>query len=103
METLKTGVLAYFDSFAGLVPVKVLSVTASKEKPLFNLGIGSARISTQVSARVTADLGVYRKGEVINSNSVHIVPRGAVLLTAFSSRIAPYNVEADQSAEVACC
>lgn len=95
MQTLKTGCLAFFDTFSGLVPVKVMSVTAPEKPPAFDLGHGNARVSILVTAKVTADQGPYKKGEVIENDSVHIVPRGAIIRGKFSSAIGVYNVEAD--------
>lgn len=95
MHTLKTGCAAYFDSFSGLVPVTVVSVTAPETLPQFDLGHGFARISTKVKARVTEAFGAYRKGELIDSNSVDIVPRGALRRYQYSTRIGIYQVEPD--------
>jgi hypothetical protein len=99
METLKTGADAFYDSFSGLVPVKVQSVTAPMEKPLFDLGFGPARASTAVTAKVTDDFAGYRKGEVLTGNALHIVPRRAVKKTEFSYRIVSYKVEHDRPVE----
>jgi hypothetical protein len=89
---LKTGVLAYYDGIAvGLIPVKVLSVTAPDKPPLFDLGIGYARWSIKVTAQVTENCGLYKKGEILESNSADIFPRKA-LFGRYKDRIACYTV-----------
>lgn len=92
---LKTGVLAYYDGIAvGLIPVKVLSVTAPDKPPLFDLGIGHARCSIKVTAQVTENFGPYKKGEILDSDSVSIFPRKA-LFGEYKNRIACYTVVPD--------
>jgi hypothetical protein len=95
MAILKTGIRAYYDTFAGLVPVDVLSVTAPAEKPLFDLAHGGARASIVVKCRVSDDHGPYRKGTNIESNSLYVVPRAAIRRLQYSQVIAPYRVQAD--------
>lgn len=96
---LKTGCLGYYDTVeSGLIPVKVLSVTAPAEKPRFDLGRGAARVSITVRAQVTADHGAYKKGMLIDDNSVGIVPRGAIRQHQYSTTIALYRVAPDAPA-----
>lgn len=95
MHTLKTGVPAYFDSFSGLVPVQVLSVKAPETTPQFDLGFGMARISIKVRAKVTEAFGVYKKGEILDGDSVCVVPRKSIRRGRFSSVISGYLVEPD--------
>ena len=95
MNTLKSGIKAYYDSFAGLVPVKVLTVTGPKEIPLFDLGHGFARASIEVTVMVTENHGCYRKGEIIESNSLHIVPCDVIKHNKYSTTIGVYHVEID--------
>lgn len=101
METLKSGGLAYFDSFAGLVPVKVLSVTAPETMPSFDLGHGNARTSIKVRAKVTEDFDVYKKGEIFDSDSLFIVPRGALRQQQYSTVVGIYDVISDNQAKPA--
>lgn len=96
MATLKRGILAFYDSFAGLVPVKVLAVTAPEEDPAFDLGFGEARTSVRVQCQVTEPHGPYKKDEVLNSNAMMVVPRTAILRRQYSTVIAAYAVEPDQ-------
>jgi hypothetical protein len=95
MKTLKTGCSAFYDSSVGLVPVKVLSVTAPATPNFFDLGHGYARASIKVTAEVTEEYRPYEKGDLVESNSLHIVPRGAVIRGRFSSAIGVYDVVPD--------
>ena len=99
MEQLKTGCDAYFDCFAGLVPVKVLSVRAPKQHPVFDLVHGTARASIQVVAEVTESMKPYCKGEVITSCAIWVVPRGAVKKNQHSWMIHSYTVVPDPELE----
>lgn len=97
---LKTGCLAYYDSFAGLVPVKVLSVKGRPPpKPgewTFDLCKGNGRVSVKVMAQVTNDHSPYRKGEILESNSADVVPRSAILRYQYSTTIGLYLVVEDK-------
>ena len=97
MSILKTGVLAYLDTFAGLVPVKVVSVRAPEPtKGMgFDLVSGEARASIRVGFKVTADHGGYKKGEQLEDNSLNVVPQESIQKSAYSSYITPYGVECD--------
>lgn len=83
--TLKTGDLAYFDSFAGMVPCKVLSIG----------GISGLASSAQaVTLVVTATRGAYQKGEVLETSGLHAVPRCAHYYGPCGiGRIRAYTVE----------
>lgn len=99
-KTLKTGCLAYYDASVGLVPVKVRSVTAEKPDvpkgmPVFDLGHGNARVSLKVVAEVTEQHSPYQVGEIIESNSVRIVPRGAIIRRTYSMAVGIYDVVPD--------
>lgn len=95
MKTLKTGCSAFYDTSVGLVPVKVLSVTAEEVPPLFDLRHGAARASIKVTAQVTEEYRPYKQGEVVESSSLHIVPRGAIIRGRYSSMIGAYEVVPD--------
>ncbi|KWU23355.1 hypothetical protein [Burkholderia cenocepacia] len=95
MATLKKGCFAFYDSFAGLVPVRVRSVTAPKEKPVFDLGRGQARVSIKVECEVVEDHRAYKAGTVIEATSYDVVPRGAIRRQKFSSTIGMYEVQPD--------
>jgi hypothetical protein len=54
MKGLRTGINAYYDTvFSGLIHVKVLSVTAPDQPPVFDIGFGQAKQSINVKCRVT--------------------------------------------------
>lgn len=95
MATLKKGCSAYFDSFSGLVPVTVLSVCAPETMPSFDLGHGNARMSIKVRAKVTEDFNAYKKGEILDSDSLSIVPKGALRRREFSMVVGVYDVIPD--------
>lgn len=59
----KPGDLAYFDSFAGLVPVKVLRIAEDGT----------------VFAKVTARRDAYWPGQVVTAKPIHMVPRKHVV------------------------
>ena len=81
-STLVKGCLAFIDTaFSGLVPVKVLSVTDHKPKTgiVFDLTKGpNTSQYHKVKVQVTKDHFGYRRGELIESNSVNVVPRGCI-------------------------
>lgn len=82
--TLRTGQLAYYDSFAGLIPCRVLTITG---RP------GIASTAQNVTVRLTGARGAYRRGETIHTTGIHAVPRGAVRQVQGNARIRPYKVE----------
>ncbi len=71
---LTTGSLAYFDSFGGMVPCKVTSITGPSGLP------SSAQ---QVTLTVTASQAKccgrspYKRGDTIETNGLHALPRDA--------------------------
>jgi hypothetical protein len=50
---VKAGDLAYYDTFSGLVPVKVLSIKRDGDELVAEL-------------RVTGERGAYKRGEILN-------------------------------------
>lgn len=86
MQTLKSGMLAYFDSYSGLVPCKVLAIKAAK------YGGHIAYV------RYTAQRGPYSRGETGKHNACRVVPRDAVrrFRGHFFPRILPFSIVADQ-------
>lgn len=83
METLKSGMLAYYDSFGGMIPVKVMSITGQSGEP---------RSSTKIRVRVTTDRRPYRRGEIVETCALWVVPRKS----KHGTRIQSYSVQADQ-------
>lgn len=87
--TLTKGSKAYYDTFAGLIPCKVLSITGES-------GIPSSRQS--VRFRITTgkfERYGYKRGEVIETWSLHVPPREAIRFKDYSARIGHYDVEVD--------
>jgi len=74
--------LAYFDSFAGIVPVRVDSMVADESSP------GGYRFKV----RATAARGAYARGQSIETNGLHVIPRQALFRRRGGSwRILPYS------------
>ena len=84
METLKVGDLAYWDSFAGLVPCKVMSIEGTS---------GIASTAQRVEFTLTAARKPYKRGELQEASALHVVPRKSVR-GQYRNRIAPYFVQA---------
>ena len=56
-----TGELAYIDSFSGLIPCKVMEITPRL-----------------ITVKITATRRVFYKGELIDCDPNHVVPRDSV-------------------------
>ncbi len=76
----RAGTLAYYDTFAGLIPCKVLEITQICYG--FRCGPYDA-----VRFQLTADRGAYRKGEILTAAASHVPPRGMVRRMQYSCRI----------------
>lgn len=83
---LRTGEFAYVDTFAGLIPCKVLSVRRVGE-------VGDRYI--EVIVRYTATRGAYRRGEVSAHPAWRTCPRKAVFTRHGRQLIKPYTTEVD--------
>jgi len=84
MYSLTVGCLAYLDSFYGLVPCRVLSIVGKS---------GMANTGQHITVRLTASRQAYKRGETIESNALHVVPRRAVCVRCGQYRIRGYNVQ----------
>lgn len=82
--TLKAGELAYFDSFAGLIPCKVLSINGES---------GQANSKQEVTFQITAPRGPYKRGELVRSSARWVIPRDAIKRRKHGTTIRPYSVE----------
>ena len=90
---LKAGELAYYDSFAGLIPCKVVRVFIERvELSYGNLGSPRAEIV------LTAARPGYKRGEAIQAVAHHVVPRRAVRRRNGQFRIMPYSHEVTSNA-----
>ena len=83
MQTLTIGSLAYFDSFNGLIPCRVTDIRGLN---------GLASNGQTVTVELTVKRAAYRKGEIITTSGLQIVPRDAVRIRSGIKRIAPYHV-----------
>ncbi len=70
----KPGTLAFIDSFAGLVPCKVVAVAKGGPFPGW-LAAGESA----VTIKPTVSRGGYRKGETIQQTAAQVVPRSQVV------------------------
>jgi hypothetical protein len=81
MHELTTGCLAYYDTFAGLVPCWIVSI---------NGPIGTPSTAQTVTIKLTARRGAYKRGEVLETNGLHVCPRGALRRGKYHTTIKPY-------------
>ena len=80
--SLTTGCLAYFDSFAGLVPCWIMSITGP---------IGAPSTAQRVTVKFTAKRGPYKRGEVYETSGLHVCPRGAARFGKHVTTIRPFE------------
>jgi hypothetical protein len=66
--------LAFFDSIAGLVPVRVLAIVGEGNTSTSRLGLNDAKLLVEV----TAARGPYRRGEVLTQHPFQIWARSHV-------------------------
>ena len=66
----KTGSLAYFDSFGGLIPCKVIQV--AKGDPYNGWAVS-------ITVQLTATRGTYKKGEILKLSSAKCIPRPQIV------------------------
>lgn len=78
------GTLAFYDSFAGLIPCKVEQIEDKLHRDSNLRGCSSSCI---IRAKLTASRGAYKRGEIIESTALHIVPRNYVRRRKYGARI----------------
>jgi hypothetical protein len=71
--------LAYFDSFAGLVPCRVIAVGDWSDN------------SSLANVQFTATRGAYKRGEVLTTRLSRVVPRTAIRRRMGSTTVLPYS------------
>jgi|LakMenE18May11ns_1017448.scaffolds.fasta_scaffold9734746_2 hypothetical protein len=76
--------LAYFDSFSGLVPCKVISISDELSQCP---GLNGRTTKCLISVRLTATVGAYKKGEIIDSNPLRVIPRSNVRRSKYGTKI----------------
>lgn len=87
---LRKGIHAYYDTFAGSIPCKVLSVTCN-----FPDNETRATSSVRVLFQLTATVGAYKKGEYLESNALHVFPQQCRHQRMGHAAIVDYVVELD--------
>ena len=96
MEILKTGCLAYLDmSESGMIPCRVIAITAPEKPPLFDLKLGGIPLSIKTRVVVTKATRAYKKGEIIECPAAYTVPHKSVFRWGRRDMIAGYTVEVD--------
>lgn len=71
--------LAYVDSFAGLVPCRIITVD------------DWANGSSEARVTFTATRGPYKQGDVQSFVLRRVVPRSSILRRKYSTKILPYS------------
>jgi len=74
------GTLAFYDTFAGLIPCKVLEVKESG----FGFRCGPYDV---IKFKLTADCGAYKKGEILTADAMRVPPRKMVRRHKYSNSI----------------
>ena len=80
--SLTTGCLAYFDSFAGLVPCWITSITGPT---------GTPSTAQRVTVKFTAKRGPYKRGEILETSGLHVCPRSAARFGKHCTTIRPFE------------
>ncbi|OYW73577.1 MAG: hypothetical protein B7Z37_20925 [Verrucomicrobia bacterium 12-59-8] len=75
------GTAAYYDTFAGLVPCKVLRVKQAG----YGFRCGPYDV---IEFKLTADRGAYKRGEVLTADAMRVPPQKMVRRRRFSHTIA---------------
>lgn len=78
------GTLAFFDSFAGLIPCKVIEI---KDDFGLNEKYAGKTSGCKIQAKITARRGAYLPGEIIESTALHIIPRKNISRRKYGARI----------------
>lgn len=81
--------LAYIDSFAGLIPCRVESIY-SHCGPSGMTGNKTPR-NMYFVVTVTATRGAYKRGDKVNESARWIVPRSAIYRRGYHYKIAAYD------------
>lgn len=91
--TLRSGDLAYYDSFSGLLPCKVLSITGPSGNPSSSQTVSVKLTASIFGAGVGSEL--YKRGEILESSGLRVVARRAVH-GKYKNRIRLFEVIADE-------
>ena len=92
MHTLHTGDLAYFDSFAGMIPCRVLKIASNRGAPHTAIASTAFAITIRLTFRTRFTRYGYKPNAVFIASGINVIPRACY--RARSGKIRPYNVEA---------
>ena len=81
---LTVGALAYLDAFLAIIPCKVLKIEGASGAPGVQL----------VTVKLTADRKAYKRGEILMSYGMCVIPRAAFYWRRSGARIGYYTVQA---------
>lgn len=70
------GNLAFYDTFSGLIPCKVISVS---DNPGFPENLRGASSDCKITFRLTANRGAYKRGETLESDALKVIPRPFII------------------------
>jgi hypothetical protein len=85
---LRAGDLAYYDSTAGMIPCRVISIRGAS---------GAAGSQSSALVKTTAVRDGWPRGTKFDTWTLHVVPRKAYFPRRYGARIGYYTVEATQS------
>jgi len=74
------GTAAYYDTFAGLIPCKVLAI----EQAGYGFRCGPYNV---IRFKLTADRGAYKKGEILTADAMRVPPQKMIRRRKYSSTI----------------
>jgi len=80
MKTYPTGTLAFLDTFAGMIPCKVIKI-------LIDGANGKIVGHDELEIELTKSIGAYRKGEILTESASNVVPRPHRIKRQFDYRI----------------
>lgn len=86
LPLLIPGSLAYFDTFAGLIPCRVDRIEGTQRPD----GIPSSEQTAHFT--LTANRGAYKRGEKLSAWVLHVVPRKAIKVRSGQFRIGAYRI-----------
>ncbi len=84
---LKAGCAAYYDSFQGLIPCRIVSIAGPCDGPK------PASSAYSVVAEVSKDFRSYKKKEIIKSSSLWFPPKESIIRGKYNTKIGFYFVE----------
>ena len=85
---LEIGNLAYFDTFAGFIPCWIVAIDGPSGVP---------STAQQVTIKLTAKRGAYRRGETLVTSGLHVLPRGAARFGKHCTTIRPFLFKVQDS------